>query len=70
MKNIIRELLIKGLISESKKTEYQYQIRNIGGSDVYYKRKQNDKLWDFIEKNEFDKNSTKENIIKDKKTKK
>lgn len=64
MKNLIRELLVKGLISESKKTEYEYQIRDIGGSDVYYKRKKSDKLWDFIEKNEFDANSTKENTIK------
>ena len=64
MKNLIRELLVKGLISESKKTEYEYQIRDIGGSDVYYKRKNNDKLWNFIEKDEFDADSTKENTIK------
>ncbi len=64
MKNLIRELLVKALISESKKTEYEYQIRDIGGSDVYYKRKKSDKLWNFIEKNEFDANSTKRNTIK------
>lgn len=70
MKNLIRELLVKALISESKKTEYEYQIRDIGSSDVYYKRKKSDKLWNFIEKDEFDANSTKENTVKDKKTKK
>jgi hypothetical protein len=64
MKNLIRELLVKALISESKKTEYEYQIRDIGGSDVYYKRKKSDKLWDFIKKDEFDSNSTKENTVK------
>ena len=64
MKNLIRELLVKALISESKKTEYEYQIRDIGGSDVYYKRKKSDKLWDFIEKDEFESNPTKENTVK------
>jgi len=39
MKNLIRELLVKALISESKKTEYEYQIRDIGSSDVYYNEK-------------------------------
>jgi hypothetical protein len=56
MKSLIKELLIKGLIAESKKTEYEYEVRDIGGSDVYYKRKKGTKLWDFIEKEEYDKN--------------
>jgi hypothetical protein len=56
MKPLIKELLIKGLIAESKKTEYEYEVRDIGGADVYYKRKKGEKLWDFIEKEEYDKN--------------
>jgi hypothetical protein len=56
MKSLIKELLIKGLIAESKKTEYEYEVRDIGGADVYYKRKKGTKLWDFIEKEEYDKN--------------
>ena len=56
MKTLIKELLIRGLIAESKKTEYEYEVRDIGGTDVYYKRKKGEKLWDFIEKEEYDKN--------------
>jgi hypothetical protein len=56
MKSLIKELLINGLIAESKKTEYEYEVRDIGGADVYYKRKKGEKLWDFIEKEEYDKN--------------
>ena len=56
MKSLIKELLIKGLIAESKKTEYEYEVRDIGGADVYYKKKKGTKLWDFIEKEEYDKN--------------
>jgi 8-oxo-dGTP pyrophosphatase MutT (NUDIX family) len=60
IKNILRE----SLISESKKTEYQYQIRDIGGGDVYYKRKKDKEEWDFTDKEEFDKYSTKKNTVK------
>ena len=56
MKSLIKELLVNALIAESKKKEYEYQVRDIGGADVYYKRKKGDKLWDFIEKEEYDKN--------------
>jgi hypothetical protein len=56
MKSLIRDLLVKALISESKKTEYEYEVRDIGGADVYYKRKKGTKLWDFIDKEEYDKN--------------
>lgn len=56
MKSLIKELLVKGLIAESKKTEYEYEVRDIGGADVYYKKKKGTKLWDFIEKEEYDKN--------------
>lgn len=56
MKSLIKHLLVKALIAEAKKSEYQYQVRDIGGSDVYYKRKKGEKLWDFIEKEEYEKN--------------
>ena len=56
MKSLIKHLLVKALIAESKKSEYQYQVRDICGSDVYYKRKKGEKLWDFIEKEEYEKN--------------
>ena len=60
MKNYIKQLLREGLLDESK---FEYQVRDIGGSDVYYKRKVDDDIWDFIDKDEFDKKSNKDNII-------
>ena len=38
MKDFIRKKLNQRLF-ENKKVEYEYQHRDIGGSDVYYKRK-------------------------------
>lgn len=67
MKSYIKHILRESLISESKKTEFQYQVRDIGGFDVYYKRKKGEKLWDFIDKDDFEKNSTEKNTIKYKK---
>ncbi len=64
MKGYIKKLLREGLLIESK---FEYQVRDIGGSDVYYKRKVEDDIWEFIDKDEFDKKSNKDNIIKDKK---
>jgi hypothetical protein len=46
------------------KESYKYQIRDIGGSDVFYKKKKNQKLWTFIDKEEYDENANKNNIIK------
>lgn len=63
----IRTILREKLISESKKMEYEYQIRDIGGADVYYKRKKGEKIWDFTDEDEFEKNSNKKNIVKFKK---
>lgn len=63
MKDFIKNRLNQYLL-ENKKKEYEYQLRDIGGSDVYYKRKKNTKVWDFIDKKDFEKNSTKENTIK------
>ena len=64
MKVLIKSLLREGLLSESK---FEYQVRDIGGSDVYYKRKTGSDIWDFIDKDEFDKKSNKDNIVKTKK---
>jgi len=69
-KSFIKYQLRQSLLNEAKKTEYEYQIRDIGGGDVYYKRKKGDKIWDFIEKEEFEKNSNKENTVKFKEKKK
>jgi hypothetical protein len=59
-KHIIKQLLREALISES----FQYQIRDIGGSDVFYKKKKNQKFWTFIDKDEYDKNANKNNTVK------
>ena len=64
MKELIKSLLREGLLSESK---FEYQVRDIGGADVYYKRKTGSDIWDFIDKDEFDKKSNKDNIVKNKK---
>jgi hypothetical protein len=64
MKKYIKTLLRESLLVESK---YEYQVRDIGGSDVYYKRKVGNDVWDFIDKDEFDNKSNKDNIIKYKK---
>jgi hypothetical protein len=63
MKKYIKTLLREGLLTESK---FEYQVRDIGGADVYYKRKSGCDIWDFIDKDEFDKKSNNDNIIKDK----
>ncbi len=64
MKGFIKKLLREGLINESK---FEYQVRDIGGGDVYYKRKVGSKIWDFIEQDEFNAKSNKGNIVKYKK---
>jgi len=63
MKSLIKTLLREGLLTESK---FEYQVRDIGGADVYYKRKVGGDIWDFIDKEEFDKKSNKDNIVKNK----
>jgi hypothetical protein len=64
MKGLIKSLLREGLLTESK---FEYQVRDIGGGDVYYRRKIGGGVWDFIDKEEFDKKSNKDNIVKSKK---
>jgi hypothetical protein len=63
MNYIIRKILLE----EVKKSEWEYQVRDIGGSDVFYKRKKGDKKWDFIDELDFYKNSKKHNQVKWKK---
>lgn len=41
------------LLTESNKDEYQYQMRDIGGSNVYYKKRKKDKKWKFIDEKDF-----------------
>ncbi len=65
-KPLIKYLLREALISES----FQYQVRDIGGGDVFYKRKKSEKFWTFIDKEEFEKYSNKENVVKHKEKKK
>jgi hypothetical protein len=64
MKEFIKKLLREGLLTKSK---FEYQVRDIGGADVYYRRTIGGKIWDFIDKEEFDKKSNKGNIVKYKK---
>ena len=64
MKKRIKKLLRENLLIESK---FEYQIRDIDGFYLYYKRKSENDMWEFIDKDEFDKNSNKDNIIKYKK---
>lgn len=66
MKNIIKKLLREGLLSETV-NKFEYQVRDIGGSDVYYKKKKGSDVWSFIDKTEFEKDSNKDNIVKKKK---
>jgi len=64
MKKRIKKLLRENLLIESK---FEYQIRDIDGFYLYYKRKSENDMWEFIDKDEFDKKSNKDNIIKYKK---
>lgn len=63
MKAFIRKRLIQ-ILTESKTVEHEYQLRDIGGSSVYYKRKKGDDLWSFTDEDDFDKNSNKKNTVK------
>ena len=42
----MRDLIKKILLEEYKKSEWEYQKRDIGGSDVFYKRKKGNKTSD------------------------
>ena len=64
MKKRIKKLLRENLLIESK---FKYQIRDIDGFYLYYKRKSENDMWEFIDKDEFDEKSNKDNIVKYKK---
>ena len=53
MKKFIKNRL-NVLLTEGKKEEYQYQMRDIGGSNVYYRNKKKDKHWEIIDEKEFE----------------
>lgn len=60
MKYIIKKILLE----EVEKTKWEYQVRDVGGSDVFYKRKKGDKKWSFTDETDYYKNSNKNNRVK------
>ena len=52
----LKESIRRILKEEIKKTEWEYQVRDIGCSDVYYKKKRGDKLWLFTTELDYYKN--------------
>jgi hypothetical protein len=56
-------LKLLNIINESK--QYcEYQVRDIGGGDVYYKRCGKNKKWAFTDEVDFLRNSKSKNIVK------
>ncbi len=61
---------LSGILSESEGlSQYEYQVRNIGG-DVFYKRSKGEDVWSFTNELDFYKNSNSKNIIEWKELKK
>lgn len=55
---------LAGIVIEAKKnTEYEFQVRDIGGS-VFYKRKKGESIWDFISAEDFAKNCQDGKLVK------
>jgi hypothetical protein len=55
---------LAGIISEAKKDiEYEFQIRDIGGS-VFYKRKKGERIWEFTSPEDFAENCQKGKLVK------
>lgn len=54
-------LKLLNILNETEK-KCKYQVRDIGGSSVYYEKCSNNK-WDIIDELTFEKNSNKNNII-------
>lgn len=50
-------------LSESKSVEWEFQLRDIGGP-VFYKRKKEDKDWQFISAEEFAENCHSGRLVK------
>lgn len=59
MRYIIKQILGE----EVKKTKWEYQVRDIGGSDVFYKRRKGFEKWSFTDEVDYYKNSNKNNRI-------
>lgn len=58
-----RIIHLSGILAESKGgTQYEYQVRNIGG-DVFYKRIKGDEVWSFTDEVDFYKNSNSKNTV-------
>ena len=57
------KLSLLDILNESKKTEYEYQIRYIGGP-VFYKREKGEDTWYFVDAEEFAENAHNSKIIK------
>ena len=54
---------LSGILLESDDvTQYEYQVRNIGG-DVFYKRVKGEGIWSFTNELDFYKNSNLKNVI-------
>ena len=55
---------LAGIVVEAKKnTEYEFQVRDIGGS-VFYKRKKGESIWNFISAEDFAENCQNGKLVK------
>jgi len=55
---------LAGIVIESKKnTEYEFQVRDIGGP-VFYKRKKGESIWEFISAEDFSENCQNGKLVK------
>ena len=57
MRDVIRKILLEEV------SQYEYQVRDIGG-DTYYKKQKGDKYWEFTTKDDFDAYATNKNTVK------
>ena len=57
MRDIIRKILLEEV------SQYEYQVRDIGG-DTYYRKRKGDKYWEFTTKEDFDAYATDKNTVK------
>ncbi len=57
------KLSLLEILNETKKSDFEYQIRYIDGP-IFYKRKKGDDVWSFTNAEEFAENAHKSKIIK------
>lgn len=57
MRDIIRKILLEEV------SQYEYQVRDIGG-DTYYRKQKGGKYWEFTTKEDFDTYATDKNTVK------